>query len=126
MTIPQLKEQDMGGFTPELVGLKPCGFCGATELYTVTRKEDGLWIVGCNHCEALGPTGAADWVAREWWNRRPYEEASGIAELTETLAKIAEHKTDHPCASAWEEDRRTLVEVQAMAERALAKLGGNQ
>lgn len=41
--------------------------------------------------------------------------------LEEALEKIADHKTEAPCKSAWEEDARTLVEVQTIARAALLK-----
>jgi histone H3/H4 len=51
-------------------------------------------------------------------NRKVTNEAADtIEELVEALNSIAEHKTSHPCASAYEEDRRTLVEVQDIARQ---------
>jgi hypothetical protein len=48
-----------------------------------------------------------------------------MAIMHEALSWIVEHRTEKPCASAWEKDARTLVEVQEMAKRALTMIGGD-
>ena len=49
--------------------LKPCPFCGSTDVYTMGHKDDG-WYARCNKCSAEGPTGETDEKAKKAWNTR--------------------------------------------------------
>lgn len=45
--------------------LKPCPFCGSTELVIV---EIGVWVE-CKGCKTLGPDGNSEQEALEKWNK---------------------------------------------------------
>lgn len=48
--------------------LQPCPFCGSTDLHEY--DQEGIAWVGCNNCNAEGPTTELLWEARVVWNER--------------------------------------------------------
>ena len=53
--------------------LKPCPFCGDSELLGFEPSNEGGWtIVRCRRCGASGSTGrsTSEWEAAAYWNRR--------------------------------------------------------
>lgn len=55
--------------------LKPCPFCGGTEL-EVMEIDEGFSAVACDTCDAIGPMGQGDEEAKREWNQRAFEEAA--------------------------------------------------
>ncbi len=62
-TIPARKNE-----TANLADLKPCPFCGSTDLEFSTDPQ--FSFVDCNECTAAGPVGKTEKVAAELWNER--------------------------------------------------------
>ena len=52
--------------------LKPCPFCGGTEL-EILDIDEGFCAVACETCDAFGPMGMGPEGAREEWNHRAVE-----------------------------------------------------
>lgn len=82
--------------------LKPCPFCGGTELETLGSNDH---YVRCSKCRAEGPTASirmarsnfedvnkrADALAKEAWNTRPGEDRArreGFEWLLDTILKL--------------------------------------
>lgn len=49
--------------------LKPCPFCGGTDLDLVDIGE-GFTAIACNTCDAFGPMGPGEEGAAAEWNER--------------------------------------------------------
>lgn len=62
--------------------LKPCPFCGTSDLLGFEPSPEGGWtVVKCRKCGASGSTGRAssEQEATAWWNRRAQPaEAEGV------------------------------------------------
>lgn len=65
--------------------LKPCPFCGGTDL--VTRGDDKVVGISCQTCGAFGPN---HYDSRFSWNTRTQD--PDISELVSALEKIANRK----------------------------------
>lgn len=50
------------------VSLKECPFCGGVSTRTELIRDEGLWYVVCECCEAIGPTEITSTLAELYWN----------------------------------------------------------
>ncbi len=55
--------------------LKPCPFCGSTNL-EVMEIDEGYAAIACGTCDAFGPMGLGDEGASLEWNQRAFEDAA--------------------------------------------------
>lgn len=54
----------------EMEKLKPCPFCGCTEIEQTKIKETGEWYLKCSECYIEQPLYPTLWESRDAWNRR--------------------------------------------------------
>jgi len=50
--------------------LKPCPFCGSSNILAFEEELGGDWFCGCDECLARGPLGFNEITARELWNQQ--------------------------------------------------------
>ncbi len=55
--------------------LKPCPFCGSTDL-EVMDIDQGYAAIACGLCDAFGPMGLGGEGASAEWNQRVFEDAA--------------------------------------------------
>lgn len=91
--------------------LKPCPFCGGES--KVTERE-GFAFFWCGECGASSKI-AKESEAREYWNRRPAEDAlkAEVDRLKEALSSIAEN------AEFWDDEDDSLAIIHRICKRAL-------
>ena len=53
--------------------LKPCPFCGSTEIY-IDNPDTNCFYVGCANCGVQGTTANKKELAVAYWNRRADDE----------------------------------------------------
>ena len=58
----------VGGLTMEKVELKPCPFCGGTEIKV--DNDQGIYFVYCDQCECETSKYVTEDKAIQAWNRR--------------------------------------------------------
>ena len=87
--------------TPERLAeeLKPCPFCGETELYFRGR---GIGQITCKTCGSEGPEKYSQEAAEECWNYRPIEDDL-LAEAKALKAEKAQAEAERDAlASTWQ------------------------
>lgn len=75
--------------------LKPCAFCGSTNLKThVYKGEEPDAFVQCHDCSSTGPSGEEEAGAIEAWNRRAQPAQAGQALSDEDVLRAAARTLD--------------------------------
>lgn len=64
--------------------LKPCPFCGSTDVrMRIINHKYGIF---CADCESCGPLAPMDWSAVEYWNRRRNGQQTGTMRMDKFYA----------------------------------------
>lgn len=88
--------------------LKPCPFCGETQLH-----QNGSLFIDCPSCGAVGPHAQDDLCAVQNWNTRHIDPATRAQIEADVLLKVADRLIRSPAARNFliEEADRILKEA---------------
>lgn len=73
-----------------MVELKPCPFCGGTEIVVEKEFERDTFAASCDSCCFSGPSGMSFGKAAERWNSRPEPRKIDVEAVMDKIASFAD------------------------------------